>query len=375
MKDPRSIYNRITLGILLLYLIPSFLYTTFSVGKLSFSESWQLFIVGVLLSMSGSIALILSVRSFAVHLLQGKKTEASDQIQDYLVTINNLKESLAASQKKEQALQETWRKEQESIESAKAENFIASNSLQDDYQKKIREQQALLEERQNCITELDSKVRDLHYEIKTLLKLNIDNLDKDNKKPVQNDFLKLSTPVPQPPYSFPKEQKPMMSSQVSSSEAKEVILQLNRCVDIAQGLTGTNLLGGGTSLFRDYSIDSYVLDLRRLLEILRNESPNVILLYSRRENKLLFVNDEIKELLGWGAEKFLQNFSNIIQSGHEKWTRAVRSSSEIEFEFCLKMKSKAGEILPINCCLRSIPSGIFKEHVIAIMYPALSKQL
>lgn len=235
-----------------------------------------------------------------------------------------------------------------SYKNAMQEQVQQKEALIKKCQDALVEQQCHVENKQQQIALLESKERDLTYELKTLLQL------------VNSD----TSPVTQPPY-------PITSHSILSEDERDpskiAATQLKRCLDAASKMTGGYHLGNSTRM-RDLPVDGYALELRRLFDSLRGENPCIILFYSQKENKLLFVNNQVKNVLGWTPEKFVQNFPEIIQKGLHDWMAGISHlSSQNEAQLHLSVKTKDGQEILLYCLLGLVPSGLFRHHVIGVM--------
>ena len=242
-----------------------------------------------------------------------------------------------------------------------------------EYQHTITEQRAVIEKKQQLIAQLESKVQDLNYEIKTLLQVS------------QTEPMHLNSPLPpvapqgmllqetlsayQAEQSQPAEEDfPALNNMVHHPDDAAILLK--RCVDIAQKITGAGY-AGGASRFLDMPRDNYALDLRRLFDSLRLENSSTVIIYSQKENKLLFVNNQAKNLLGWSPDKFVQNFQDIVKDGFEDWKNGITElSAKPESHARLLMRTKAGQDILVHCQMATIPTGIFRNHVVGVLYPA-----
>lgn len=260
------------------------------------------------------------------------------------------------SQKCEQAIIES-----EEIRLSCSQQLEKQQSHIRELQDVIAEQKANIEKRQQQIGMLETKVGDLTYEIKTLLKLaesHSSSLYSEN----QNDNIQsVSAPAQrEEALSFPSEK------QICTQE--EASIQLKRCLDIAQKITGSYRFNSHLNGFLDATADAFTLDLRRLCDSLRSENSSAIVLYSPKENKVLFVNNQIKSLTGWSPEKFVQSFTDILHD-HNAWKQGISSlTMRSETPLQLLLKTKNGTDLPIQAHLGMIPTGIFRQHAIAILY-------
>ncbi len=96
----------------------------------------------------------------------------------------------------------------------------------------------------------------------------------------------------------------------------------------------------------------------------------ILIVYSPKEQKLLFVNSESKTLLGWSPEKFLSDFTFIMQEGIQDWKKALHALSTIsETQIRLLAKTKQGQEVLLNCHLEVIQSGLFRHYIIGIFIP------
>jgi len=104
---------------------------------------------------------------------------------------------------------------------------------------------------------------------------------------------------------------------------------------------------------------------------LRGEQGALIVVYSQKENKLLFVNNEAKALLGWSPEKFVADFSSIVHEGFNDWRRALSMlANASDSQARILAKAKQGQEMILNCHLGVIPTGLFRNYVIGVLYPA-----
>lgn len=260
-----------------------------------------------------------------------------------------------------QQLVERLEREKANVEQRVDATLQENDSQHKEYLKTISDQRDIIEQQEGHIANLENQVRDLKYEIKTLIELgpNVETAPELKEKGKIN----FESQIPAPLFSSKPDRK------VDAPQPIEADLQLKRCLDIAQKITGTSLFGGESSRFRDLSMNSYSIDLRQLLDSLRSENSNTILLYSHKEERLLFANDQAKGLLGWSPEKFVQEFPNLIQEGMNEWKMALSNiSAKGEAKVKLTLKSKSGQNVPVSCHLGMIPTGVFRHDVIGVIY-------
>lgn len=393
MQRENSFRHFIIGALLACYLLPVLLLTAYTATLLSANDRWQLLSIGLLCTASGTLLLLLLIRRWEGQLLdntpqrpvtptsplptvaiatavdQDAVSKEVERLQETLNISQQLQENLSrelqtaknAHQRlmhDKEELQQRCEGLEQNLEIQKehtADQLRIRDAQLQESQQTVTDQQALLEKRQKQITSLENSVRDLKYELKTLI---------DLTERIQTSYEELQPSAPEPP-PF----KPLPNQESAPPPPMDASAQLKRCIDIAQKLTGARHLSGATPRFQDSSVEGYNLDLRRLCDSLGSENSSVILLYSQKEDKLLFVNNLIKQMAGWAPEKFVQDFPNLIVQGKEELFSALRKPSpttpQSHVDFAIK--SKTGEALTLRCLLGLIPTGIFKTHVIGVV--------
>jgi len=241
----------------------------------------------------------------------------------------------------------------------------------------IEGQRTEIERRQEQICHLDSKIHDLSYEIKTLI-----HLHETDSSPPTPSFLKVENSLRNLSSSskskietvleiFPEEWNrdcPANESRIHT--APEAWLLLRKCVNIAQKLTGANYYGNESSRFREFSSSHFTIDQRRLFDSLRNENAGLILVYSQKENKLLFANNQTKNFLGCSPDKFINDFGTFFQDGLIEWRKALSVlSNSSESQARLLVRTKQGSEVILNSHFGVVPTGLFRNYVICVLYP------
>lgn len=222
----------------------------------------------------------------------------------------------------------------------------------------VAEQKAFSEKKQQHMLHLETKVGDLTQEIKTLLQVNEMESSSSNSK--SEDYPTFEKNLYETLHEYPSEIKN------SDDEDQEASKQLQMCLDIAQKIKGSQRFGSQIYSFLESPADNFSLDLRRLCDRLRSEAQSSILLYSPKDNHLLFVSNQIKLLTGWSPDKFMQNFSEILDEAD--WKHGVSGlamNSEVQIKLRLKTKSSHDRL--VNANLGMITNGIFRNHVIAVL--------
>ena len=403
--------QRIVTALLGLYVVPLSFLTLWAGGILAPSIQWSLLTWGLFAATAGAASLYVlllrweSVASRKVTPTQLPNAASEQAISEQLAeqqaelntTIESLQQQLMEAQtqrdelgsslhdqekhavlferEKQEALQRVAEIEEQLLTQKKQiESQIADkDTLLDEYQKTISEQRDVIEKKSQQIEELDARVKDLNYELKTVLNCaNSEVAETDPKEPVKSTTE--SRPTTRNKVKAEKAEAPdphldlgLAAPNQTRSEAQS---QLKRCVDIAQKLTGARHLAGDSSRFRDLSSDGYALDLRRLCDSLRSEQSSMILLYSQREQRLLFTNNQVRGMLGWSPEKFVQNFNSLIIRGQRDLQNTLKKTgSKGQGEVSVVMRSRAGEERCLHCLLEVIPTGLFKGHILGVLYP------
>lgn len=357
---------------LLGYLLPLFFLTLYKASYVPLPERWSLLSIGLLLGTVTSCLLLLLLLFWERQLYQPVSpsllTSHNFQNEPGDVSEGLLHEIEQQKTRHEQLLHDkedlTHQCEQLTQKLALQQEryndqLRAKDSQLEEWKQTATDQQNLLEKKQKQITSLENTARDLKYELKTLIDLT------DRIHAIKEEEETFAEPLPQ---LEPAPPPPRLSTPSSSPQPLDALHQLKRYIDIAQKLTGARHLSGHSPRFQDMSVEGYALDLRRLCDSLRSETKSMILLYSQRENKLLFVNNQVKELLGWTPEKFVQDFSHLIVEGKEEWNLATRKLSPASpNEVTIALKSRTGDSRRLRCHLGIIPTGIFKTHIVGVI--------
>ncbi|MFI0435886.1 MAG: hypothetical protein ACH350_09230 [Parachlamydiaceae bacterium] len=430
-------------AIIVFYLIPLLFFSVYSIKLMSYNKSWALLSLGLLIVFFGSLSLIFLLshweqslrdrRSNFPHLVRedshpvhstNKETkvtlldpssmnfesiqekeplDAAASFKEDSKQISLLEAALKSHQSQEEELQNLLESKQEELRKKEEENkylqMKAEQIAQDfsDYkifseeqlkqkqiqwtlmQQLLEDQKNEMEKRQDQIHQLDTKVHDLSYEIKTLLYLNEGEVSR--QKPHVFSYKKERQQVS---YKVKDNQKAGLD-QENFSEVKLVeevdthgrVVQtfeeaadlLKKCIQLAQKLTGANYYSHESSRYREFSSSYFAIDQRRLFDSLQSEKGALIVVFSQKNHKLLFANSESKTLLGWSPEKFLSDFPLIMHEGIQEWRKALQMlTSHSQSQTRLLAKTKIGHEVLLNCCLGTIPKGIFRNYVIGIFY-------
>ena len=392
------------LVIIVLYLLPILLLSSYGKLYMPPQKGWNLLAFGLFSSVLGTLGLFWMLCKLAQEENYNEElpteaseealkpvnnsveadtfqTKALEELQSHYSAIHeqSLRTQAELENKNEelQRLQHDYQSLQQQLEVTNEEYNGDKQSFQNelekqkkilaDSQKTISEQREGIDKKLQQIAQLETKVSDLTYEIKTLIQLaEIENQSMPIYKshPIENSIQGNSPDIEMNDDGH----VPCLFEKQIRTETQAAI-QLKRCIDIAQKITGANHYNNGNSRFKDLAVDNYTLDLRRLFDSLRMENASVIVFYSQKENKVLFVNNQSKHLLGWSPDKFVQSFNEIIDSSKDAWKQGISSLAiKNDAHVSLKMKSKAGPQEAVNALLGIIPTGIFRHHVLGVFY-------
>lgn len=413
MKFKQNNRQILSLSVILFYLFPLLFFASYSISLMPRHKSWSVLSIGLLIMTGGTLALIwllyyweqtLKTQSLQKNRLIAFSPErVADQQETKVTALDShflatpqteiaskedsslLQAALKDLQEKHDRLvieKEHFEKENqvftEKVEQVSqdfadykvfSEEQLKQKNLQiHQFQQTIEDQRIEMEKYQAQIQVLDTKVHDLSYEIKTLLYLHeTENRSLRSSFQLESPKTTVVSFEPAKPTSVENELARVKAIQMATEEASQL---LKRSIHLAQKLTGTPYHGYESSRYREFSSPYYTIDQRRLFDQLRHENQAIILVYSQKEQKIVFVNNQSKTLLGWSPEKFMQDFSHLIQDGMVDWKKALEAlSTQNESHTRLLCKTKSGQEILLNCQLGNIETGLFKHSVIGVLYP------
>lgn len=391
-------YN-VLLVILLCYLLPVLGIVVYGSLIVEDQGLWEVLSLGFFLASFGALAIFWSMASWEKNLskvsafpsiietplnlkegepvsyedydLVKRSLEEAQQAQVRLLSeIDHLTEDMRSAKSEKEKMLSEWKQEGSSLEQYKQslhQELEKQQNLIRELTETVADQKAQLEKKQQQQVQLEAKVGDLTYEIKTILQF-----AESHAGSLLNHNAPAAPAQPPPPLQPPQEVRVEeflpLHIETKIQSGQEASQLLKRCLDIAQRITGSQRFGSQIYSFLESPADSFTLDLRRLCDKLRSETGGIVLLYSPRENHLLFANNEVKALTGWSPEKFSQQFVEILVDA-TVWSRAVGSlSMRSESHAQLQLKAKSGEVIELNATLGMILTGIFRNHALAILY-------
>jgi hypothetical protein len=388
MKKERSVSRySIILAVAIGYFLPILGLTFYGNSLFGYALGWDLFSVGITTALVGTLFLYWMISKWnytnaptthvkientpeePAHTIQEPQVQVQDsailhELEHYKEENQALTEKLSLIDTENQSLKQQCEQIHAEFDAFKSTAHIHLEQQQHhirELQDSVADQKTVTEKKQQVVGILETKVNDLTYEIKTLLKLaesHVSSITNTYNTPHSHEET-----APQP-----TEKPPIQPQDFQIQTTEEASQQLRKCIDIAQKITGSHRFGGQLHSLIDSPIDSFTLDLRRLCDTLRSENSACILLYSPKESQLIFANNQIKSLTGWSPEKFTQAFFEIVQNTHE-WKQSLASlSMRSEAQLNLSLKTKWGHEIAVHGQVGMIPTGIFRHHAIAVLY-------
>jgi PAS domain-containing protein len=292
-----------------------------------------------------------------ISLMQSSVIKAKEEVQQLHGEMDKKLEQMRQAYLEFEDLRQEYRRQEEEAKLLQTEGQKAlenRESLIGEYQKTVAEQRMIIEKKQRYIGNLEAKVRDQMYEIRSLLQLET----SIQPGPVGDEGLVMQTPeayvemgTPQTPYDFS--------------------IQLHRYIEKAEHLTGVEhlgYLGGKSPRFLDLSLDGYAVDKRRLFDSFKDETGGAVFIYSLGEKKFLFINPAIKGLTGWSQEKFIKEFPRLVVRGYPEWEEAIGKIKVVkECVLRLSVLNRSNQPRPIDCYMGLIAKGPFTHHAIGIL--------
>jgi len=375
-EDREKLRQSIIVTILAAYLVPVLAFTFLSAGSMADSVRWLSFSIGLLVAMVGSIMLIISllkweslqnfcltdapiVESTAPLKPQENRElmeKAERREHELTLKLDRAKQKWHVKKTEHEELERQFRQvqnEHDALLHHSQEQLKKKDLLLAEYAQTVNDLRGTMEKKQDQIEKLQDSVHDLSYDLDTMLKLSeFDTIEDVQQDKVDED--------PKPPV---KE----VSIGPKPFGPEEASVLLKKCVNVAQKLTSNQF--STNSRFRDLPIASAALDQRRLFESFRSETSCIIVMYSMKDGELYFANDMTKQVLGWSPDKFVQEFSHLIQNGADNWKNALQALSHQSESGCrLVMRDRSDESVELECCLGMIPTGAFKNYAVGILF-------
>jgi hypothetical protein len=370
MTPSRTTFPYPVLTILLFYFLPVSIWIFYTYYTAPLSYSWAVAIIGISIVCMGSALLYTLMRTSQEEEVVAQTSELPAETQDAPIeelesSFQNEKEfflkQIEDIQQQMQRLKEILSHTENELNGAREENALLIEKLktiQEEHAQKatekiqrIDELKQQLEQKQQVTHQLENQIQDLRYEIKTLLQLTEDYASFEND-PLHSPFL------------LEKDDQEEIFSTGQVKNEEEARRLLSKCLNIAQKIHSNY-----QPSLKSISHDPYVYDLRRLKDALKSEEGAIILVYSPKEEKVLFANKAAKAFLGWGSDKFAKDFDEIVGADFLKWKAQI---SELiiksEVSFLMECKNKRGDAAALRAMAATIPTGAFRSLVVAVLF-------
>ena len=366
---------RFFLALLFFYLVPLIAIILFSLNKPSLETTWMMLCLGFASMAFGSVLLFIMITQWETETLKAVQSQ-QDEL-DNLIQVHNKKSETSLDQPlvlelqeqlkcleselalKSQAFQEMSEKTM-GLES-QLENFaLEQQDRKREYEgqlshlmNRIKEFEQInqlqrddLEKKQQELHTLENKIKDLNYEIKTLLHLTEDNSSKEMESNKENT-----------------NQSNEINFKVESWEQANHLLQ--DCYQIAQTLIPQNHY----PRYQEFGFDTLAIDLRRLFDHLKKRREATIIVYSLTDRKIIFANSESKNLLGISSDKFILNFDELIKPHGQEWQNMLgKLSKEGQVKGQMHFTDHYGHVTSVQALFGTIPSEFFRNQAIGILF-------
>lgn len=338
-------FETLVLAVLAFYALPISVWGIYSFKFINLEHQWTLFALGLMLLFLGSATFLLWSyrRETAIEefVLQADFPKLNENLLNSDPPFSS-EPQLSEIAIERDELQKQWTDLQERY------SELAAESTQT-----IDELRAQIDQKQQQIVHFENQIHDLRYEIKTLLHLT------EIDFPQKSSHTQNTTPPP-------IHERVYWGEHYVSSDAEAKLL-LKQCIEAAQKITGVCQTKSPVRQ-KAFSVDHFTLDLRLLFDTLREEQGALVSVFSLKDNKIIFANNQTKPLLGYSPEKFVQDFSSILEDQFQ-WNHAiVHLSTKSEVALKVALKSKGGQELHTSCHLGAIPTGIFRGLAICVAY-------
>jgi len=410
-------YNKLSIIAVLagFYLLPLLLMSAYGLQVAPGVKNWTVFAAGLFFALSGTAILFALMSQWEIalkdnyknsmktlHTMDAKRTVSNDVQEDLSrsIELQELLQKLQTAQRELQSeheilLEQMNEKDEElqnakqdyeryriESEGAKESHILSKNTTSELLQQRdeaikylqttASQQKTAIENLQQQVLDLQNKEEELNYEIKTLLY--VSRIDSLEKEPSYQLYASSSIVDEDDEEKIEETEQESVESEAvfeQHYQADDLVDDvgdgpgniLKQCLEMAAKMNGV-----GSARNSSLPVENYVLDMRRLCDHLRIETQHGVLLYSQKDSKLVFANSQVKDLLGWPSDKFIQIFPEIIQTGFTEWREGLHAlANSAKTSMQVAMKSKEGRSVKLNCHLGTIENGIFRNHVIAIL--------
>lgn len=308
-----------------LYFLPILLWSVFSFSRMNHTSHWTLFSLGLVLACFGGLA---------INLLTRREDEESEEV---IVAAPVSKEPVLPPkpviveppaphpdealkleiEKLEQQIEALKNSHADIVEERATEIYQLKNDLETK-EKEVVQKNKELKDQKALQEELETKIVELEYEIKTLV-------------------------------NFNREEEFEETLALTESDASRV---LKKWIEAAASL--------GNSIEWENSLGSSLSSTENLSKLIQTEPNALVFLYNPEEERVLSANGHTITLLGLTPEQFSSQFHTFISKESLEWHEVRQKIAQ----------SKWAGIRLKNCkaILGSVASGPLEGHVIGIGY-------
>jgi hypothetical protein len=295
-----------------------------------------------------------------IDLLQSSAAKSKQEVLEYAVEMDQKMDEVHHAYLEFEDLRKEYARLEEEFSLYRSEEQKKEQHHQvvlRDYQKTIQEQRTILQKKQVYVEQLEAKVKELMYEIRSLLQ--IGESSSSSLSPIE-----ISDPQEMTAYYLGKKNQALFDLEA----------HLDHYVEVAETFTGAEHLGfltGTGPKFIDSSMNSYAIDQRRLFDTFKEEGEVILVVYSMIEKKILFTNPYVKSVVGWSSEKFSQEFSKFLSvEGLRIWEEATKTLEEKEgVKTAFNLMPKQGKEISMTCGIKKVKKGPFQNLAIGLLMP------
>lgn len=366
-KKRESLRHNIIFTIFCCYTIPVAILVSLYARNIPLGTNWFNFLIGLSIALAGTFFFYYKMTkwTFPVSLPEPVVEAAAvapvvppsqdvleEHRQEKLAleeAIEDLKEKWHEKKTESERIQADW----DSYRIESEEQLKKKDALLTEYAQTVNDLRGTMGQKQDQIEKLQESINDLSYDLDTLIKLS-----KYEGEP--------ESPAPQKEVEKPPKQELKPAPKTRIKDLAQANQQLKKCINNAQKLSSSQFSSSR------YPLDNTALDKRRLFDMFKSESASMVILYSMKEKQLLFANDVCRTWLGWAPEKFVQDFSSIVLRGKPEWDLALASLiHQTEAQCHIAVETEEGDEILFQCVLGVIPTGIFKNHAVGILYEVI----
>lgn len=386
---PALVQRRVSLALAAagIFFVPPFALSLAALFWAPASVAWRLFSLGLFVSMAGTLLILAIWRMREAYLIQkiapihahvkplaASADESQDKIlflrqnfeeykQEKVLLIQELESSKEALEQLTQELAlcsktaeaERERREREILQLL--EQLSQQKDLLEEYQQQIvlqRQEIALAEQNaqdlENKLRDMSFELRDQKYELQTLLKLSATEEEET------------------PTFRFKGEVTGNAETEALRTPG-EALLLLKRCFEKARKIAAPTYYTPQHAPFGHVAATSHPLDLRRLCDSLRGEASAAIILFSPKEEKVLYASDPVQAVTGISSNSWKAEGHDLLQQHLPDWKSLIhRLPTHGELLYPVNFIGEDTLLHPCQLYLGSIPGGLFRNYVIGVFF-------